>query len=299
MNKRTLAILAAIGATTIYGINHSIAKEIMPTYVKPFGLIFIRVLGATILFWLASLWAPNEKIDRKDYMRFFYCALAGMSINMLMFFKGLSLSTPINSAIIITISPILVFVLSAIIFKERIKLLKYIGISLGLLGALLLILFSKEVRVDAPNIPLGNIMFVINGSAYAVYLILAKPLTQKYHAITLMKWLFLLAVFINLPVTFSEFLEVKWAQLPFTAIWRIVFVVLGTTFLTYLLNIFALKTLKPSSLSIFIYVQPLIGILFALVIGSDTMSVIKIGGASLIFIGVYLVLKKPKQNLKA
>ena len=113
MNNRILALFAALGATTIYGINHTVAKVIMPHYIGPFGFIMLRVVGATVLFWLVSLWMPKEKIDRKDYPRVFGASLLGMCINMLMFFKGLQLSTPINSGVIVTLTPIIILILSA------------------------------------------------------------------------------------------------------------------------------------------------------------------------------------------
>jgi len=156
LSKHTLAILAAIGATTIYGLNHTIAKGVMPDYVRPLGFIVLRVIGAAILFWLASFLGPKEKIEKKDYGRILLCAIFGMGINMLAFFKGLSLSTPINSAVIITITPIIVLILSAILIKEKITSRKIVGILIGLAGALGLILFGNEIRQDAPNIPLGN-----------------------------------------------------------------------------------------------------------------------------------------------
>ena len=295
MNNRTLALLAALVATTIYGLNHTIAKGLMPTYIKPFGLILLRVLGATILFWLISIWGPKERIDIKDFKRIILSALFGMVINMLMFFKGLSLSTPINSSIIITISPILVFLMSAIFVKEKITLKKYLGVSLGFSGALALILFGNEIRQDAPNISLGNLLFVINSISYGIYLIIVKPLTLKYHPLTLMKWLFLTALIINLPITLSEFNEVEWASLPLEAIWKMGFVVLGTTFLTYLLNVFALRELKASTVGVFMYLQPPIAIIFAITMGSDTLNFTKITAAILIFAGVFLVSKKSKQ----
>ena len=294
MNNRTLALLAALIATSIYGLNHTIAKGLMPIYIKPFGFIFLRVLGAAILFWVIGFWGSKERIDIRDWKRIFFSALFGMVINMLVFFKGLSLSTPINAAIIITISPIFVFLMSAFFIKEKITLIKYLGISLGFSGALALILFSSEMRHDAPNITLGNILFVINSISYGIYLIIVKPLTLKYHPFTLLKWIFLVAVIINLPITITEFVEVEWTSLPFEAIWKLSFVVVGTTFLTYLLNVFALKELKASTVGIFMYLQPPIAIVFAIITGSDSLTFIKVIAITLIFAGVYLVSKKPK-----
>lgn len=292
MNKRTLALLAAFGASAIYGLNHTIAKGLMPTYIQPYGFILLRVSGAAILFWLISFWAPKERIDKKDWFRILSCAIFGMVINMLMFFKGLSLSTPINSSVLITISPIIIFGLSVLILKEKITLLKILGVLLGFVGALSLILFTEETGHNAKNIPLGNALFLINATSYAIYLILVKPLTAKYHVITLMKWMFLIAIFINLPITWSEFREVEWHSLPFNAILKMVFVVVGTTFLTYLLNIFALKQLNASTIGVFMYLQPLLGILFAILVGSDSLNILKVFAAALVFLGVYLVTKR-------
>lgn len=292
MNKRTLALLAAFGASAIYGLNHTIAKGLMPTYIQPYGFILLRVSGAAILFWLISFWAPKERIEKKDWFRILSCAIFGMVINMLMFFKGLSLSTPINSAVLITISPIIIFGLSILILKEKITLLKILGVLLGFVGTLSLILFTEETGHNAKNIPLGNALFLINATSYAIYLILVKPLTAKYHVITLMKWMFLIAIFINLPITWSEFREVEWVNLPMDAILKMIFVVVGTTFLTYLLNIFALKQLNASTIGVFMYLQPLLGILFAILVGSDSLNILKVFAAAVVFLGVYLVTKR-------
>ena len=297
-NTRILAILAAIGASTIYGINHTLAKGLMPLYIEPFGFILLRVTGAAILFWSISIFAPREKIATSDWPRIIGCAIFGMVINMLFFFKGLSLSTPINSSVIITLSPVMVLILASILIKERITLLKTIGIIIGMAGALVLVLFSSDQNQNAPNIPMGNVLFIVNAFSYGLYLILVKPLTKKYHAITLMKWLFLIAVFINLPITYTEFVAVDWSNLPFDAVWKMVYVVLGTTFMTYLLNIYALKQLSASTISAFIYLQPLIAITFAIMVGADSLNWTKGIAATLVFVGVYMVSMK-KTKVKA
>lgn len=294
MSKRTLAILAAIGATTIYGLNHTIAKGVMPNFVQPYGFIMLRVIGATILFWGISFFGPKEKIDRKDYGRMLVCAVLGMGINMLAFFKGLSLSTPINSAVLITITPIIVLILSAVIIKEKIGARKIVGILIGLAGALGLILFGTEIRSDAPNIPLGNFYILLNSIFYGSYLIVAKILIAKYHPFTFMKWLFTLGIIICLPFGYGELTAIDWAKLPFEALWKIGFVILGTTFCTYLFNVFALTQLKASTLSSFVYVQPLIGIIYALATGQDSLTTVKILAACLVLVGVYLASRKPK-----
>lgn len=296
MSKRTLAILAAIGATVIYGINHTVAKGVMPGHVKPFGFIFLRVGGATLLFWLISFFGPKEKIEKRDWGRMLICALLGMSINMLSFFKGLQLSTPINSAVLVTITPIIVVVISALFLSEKITLNKGLGIFMGFVGAVGLILFGAEVRQDAPNIPLGNFLFVINATSYGAYLVVVKKLIEKYHPFTLMKWLFTIGIIINLPVTLPEVFEIQWSTMPLWAYGSVAFVVIGTTFLTYLFNIFALTQLKASSVGAFVYMQPLVGILFALFSGKDELTLVKIAAMTFVLVGVYLASKKPKRG---
>jgi len=293
LDKRTLGFLAALGATIIYGLNHTIAKNVMPTYITPFGFILLRVLGAAILFWLVSFLIKPEKIQKKDWPRLIACSFLGMVINMLAFFKGLELSTPVNSSVIITISPIIVFIFSAILLKEKIQFLKTIGIILGFMGAVILVLYTSKTGINAPNIPLGNVLFIVNSFAYGLYLVLVKPLIEKYNIITLLKWLFLLAIFLNLPVTFNEFVSVKWSDLPIKdAVLPMLFVVVGTTFCTYLFNAYALRTLSPSTVSSFIYLQPIVGIVYAVSTKSDTLSLVSVTGMILIFIGIYLVTKK-------
>jgi len=289
MNKRNLALIAAFLATSIYGINHTIAKEVMPIYIGSSGFIMLRLLGATSIFWLISLFAPKEKIERGDFLKIIFASILGMCINMLAFFRGLELSTPINSGVIITLSPVLVLILSYFFLKEKITFKKILGILIGFSGAVFLILNSSKTGINAPNIPLGNSFFLLNASAYAGYLIIVKPLTRKYNIFTLMKWLFLIGLILSTPITFNQFIEVKWTELPWFAIWRMGYVVIGTTFLTYLFNIYALKKLSPTTVGSFIYLQPIITILFALITANDTLDTTKILSCILVFIGVYLV----------
>jgi drug/metabolite transporter (DMT)-like permease len=296
MNKRYLALIAAFLATSIYGINHTIAKEVMPIYIGSSGFIMLRLLGATLIFWLISLFTPNEKIEKKDFLKILLASILGMCVNMLAFFRGLELSTPINSGIIITLSPVLVLILSYFFLKEKVTLKKIIGILIGFSGAVFLILNSSKTGINAPNIPLGNSFFLLNASAYAGYLIVIKPLTSKYNIFTLMKWLFLIGLVLSTPITFNQFVEVNWTELPWFAIWRMAYVVIGTTFLTYLFNIYALKTLSPTTVGSFIYLQPIITIGFALITGNDVLDTTKLFSCLLVFIGIYLVSIRSRNN---
>ncbi|MDA0701304.1 MAG: DMT family transporter [Bacteroidetes bacterium] len=288
MKLRNLALMAASGASIIYGANHTIAKELMPEVIRPHAFILLRVVGAAILFWLIAQFFPKERVDKKDRMLFFWCALFGMSINMTSFFKGLELSTPINSSVVITLVPVILLVLGRIFLKESISALKATGIFIGLAGALGLVLLDVPTQANAPNIPLGNLYFMLNAFSYSIYLILVKPLTHKYHAITLMKYFFLIAIPLNIPLGYQEFSQVAWTSLSFDSIWRLCFVVVATTVLTYLFNIFALKQLSPSTIGAFIYLQPIIATIVALASGVDHLNAIRIFAALFIFAGVYL-----------
>lgn len=296
MKNRIPALLAATVATSIYGINHTLAKGLMPDYILPFGFIMLRVGGAAAIFWLIGLFQKDRMIERQDWSRLLGAAFFGMVINMLLFFKGLSLTTPINSSVIVTLSPLLVFVLSALLIREKITPLKITGVLIGLSGAVALIIFGQQTTYNAPNIPLGNTLIIINALSFGMYLIVVRPLTSKYKTITLMKWLFLTAFVINFPVTFGEFTEVQWANLPFSAIWRMGYVVIGTTCLTYLLNTYALRHLSASTIGVFVYLQPVIAIAYAIISGVDDLTSTKIMAGTAVFTGVFLVTKNPARK---
>ena len=292
MDKRTLAILAALGVTLIYALNHTIAKDVMPTHLQGFGFIGIRLIGATIVFWLLGLLMPKQRIDKTDRWAFLRAAFFGMAINMLAFFKGLEYSTPINSNVIITTTPIMVFLFSVILLKENIRPKRVVGVLIGFLGALSLVFFNQQAPANAPKISLGNFLFIVNATAYGLYMIYVKPLSERYNTINLLKWLFLIGLVITMPFTLPELLAVDFKQMPLSIWWRIGFVVLGTTFMTYLLMVYAIRHLRATSLSVFTYLQPIIGIVYAVLVGADYMTPIKWAAMSLVIFGVYLVTKQ-------
>jgi len=297
MDKRFLALLAAIGATTIYGLNHTIMKVIMPDFIGPLGLVLLRVISASLLFGGLSLFYPSEKVDTRDALRILAAAFFGMCLNMLFFIKGLSLSTPINSSVIITIMPIIVLILSAIFVGEKITWRKAGGIAAGFLGAITLVLYGSAFTKNAPNIPLGNFYMLINAFSFGAFLVLMKPISKKYHVITLMKWMFPLGVLLNLPVGWEELSAVSFSSLPFDAVWRIGFVLLFTTFLAYLLNMYALREVPPSTIGAFTYLQPIIAIGYATLSGNDQMDGIKLLATTLVFVGVYMVTQREQNKM--
>ena len=295
MSKRTWALLAAMMVSIIYGVSFTIAKDVMPTYVKPYGFILLRVLGATVLFWAVSFFGPKEKIQLNDFPRIIAAAFFGVALNMLTFFTGLSLTSPISAAVIMVTTPIIVLILSAIIMKEKMKFRKIIGILLGLFGTGFLILYGKSIG-NASNAMLGNFLVFVNAVSYGFYLIVVKKLMDKYNAFTFVKWIYAFGLLMVLPFGWSEYHEIHWTTIPTYILWEIGFVVLFTTFFTYLFNLVSMRELKPTTVAVFIYLQPLFATIFAIGLGKDELTLVKIVSAVLIFVGVYLVTKKKKSQ---
>ncbi len=288
MSKRTLALIAATVVSIIYGITFTIAKDVMPAYVKPFGFIVLRVGGSALLFWLCALFIRKEKIALNDFPRIAAAAFFGVALNMLTFFEGLSLTSPIMASVLMVTTPMIVLVLSAIIMKEKIAGKKALGILLGLGGTILLILYGKALG-DGQNALWGNFLVFVNAVSYGLYLIIVKKLMEKYNAFAFVKWIYLFGFIMVLPFGWEQLAQVQPEALPFDVTIKIAFVVLFSTFLTYLLNLLSMKELKPTTVAVFIYLQPFFATVFAIGLGKDELSMVKIVSALLIFTGVYLV----------
>jgi drug/metabolite transporter (DMT)-like permease len=275
----------------IYGANYSIAKSLMPDFIGPFGFILLRVMGALLFFALAHKFWIKEKIkEKKDYYLLAVSAFFGVATNMLCFFKGLSLTSPINASIIMTVNPVIVLLFSAILLKERVGWIKVLGIALGMTGAILQIIdpFGVSKEVESINWR-GDLLILVNAASYAVYLVMVKPLMAKYHAFTVVKWTFTFGLLMVIPFGLGEFVATDWASVDATIFARLLFVVLGTTFLAYLLNAWALRYVNSSVVGVYIYLQPLIATVFAVAWAGYKFNWFMLVYASLIFAGVYLV----------
>ncbi len=296
MNIRTIALIAVSIVTIIYGVTFTVAKEVMPHYIQPFGFILLRVFIATLIFWIISLFLKPEPIEKQDYKHIALSAFFGIALNMLTFFKGLNYTTPISASVMMVTSPILVLIFSSILLKERLSLLKIAGVIIGLLGAVILILYGSVVGADAKNMMLGNFLVFINAASYGMYLVLVKKVISKYSIVTFVKWLYLFGFIFVLPFGITELSEVQWEIIPVSGYMRIGFVVFFASCITYLFNLFALSKLKPTTVSVFIYMQPVVASIYALLVGSDHLNTVKIGATLLIFLGIYLVSKQPKSS---
>ncbi|WP_299337718.1 DMT family transporter [uncultured Psychroserpens sp.] len=297
MNRRIYALIALFMVQLLYGLNYTFAKNVMnENFIKPFGFVLLRVAGATVLFWLLGLVVKSEKIEKKDYLTIFFAAVFGVFINMLLFLKGLELTSPIHASVIMTITPIIILVLSTFFLDEKLTKLKILGVFLGFCGGVLLTALGKSDRVG-DNVALGNLFIFINAVSYSIYVIIVKKLTAKYHPFTFIKWLFLFGLVLVLPFGYSESVEVQWQTFSPYIWFSVAFVIIGATFGTYFLNPLALRSLKASTVGVFIYLQPVIAGIFALIMGVDSVDSVKIIAMSLIFSGVYLVTKKPKVSV--
>lgn len=291
MNEKFRTHLYLFLANLIYALSFTVAKDVVPQFVKPFGAIVIRVTVAGVLFIAYKKMLVNERVERKDLGLLILCGLFGVAINQLLFFKGLSITTPINAALMMTTTPILVLLLSGIFHDEKITWLKIAGVVCGAAGAVLVILSGAEITRGSGQ-TMGDIFVLLNAASYAVYLVIVKPLMQKYHPVTVITWVFIFGWIFVLPVGWREFDEISWRSFT-TTIWiELAFIVLFTTFFAYLLNTLAMRYAAPSVVGIYIYLQPALATLIALLLSRDEYPLIKIVATILIFLGVYLVSMK-------
>lgn len=290
MNLRNIALLAAFSTAVIYGVSYTVAKDVMPDFVLPYALIFFRVIGSTLLFWLFGLFVKSEKIERQDYPRLVVCALLGTSVNMLFFYKGLNTALPIVASAIALGTPLMVFVFSVILLKEKLVKSRIIGLIIGLLGAFILITYKQDLEGGAGSV-IGNFYVFLNAAFYGLYLVVVKKLLEKYNPIHIIKWMYTISIPIVLPFACSELVIIDWVSMPRHIYFELFFIVVFTTFFNYLFNLFALTKLKPTTVSVFVYLHPVFASMYALYVGSDSLSVVKVSTTLLICLGVYLVTK--------
>jgi drug/metabolite transporter (DMT)-like permease len=298
MPKNFWAHMALLAVALIYGANFIIAKSVMPNPIEPTSFIALRVMGAAVLFWIIAI-SKIELPKREDWWRFIACAIMGVATNQLLFFNGLALTSPVNASIIMTSNPIIVMVLSAIFLKQAITATRMAGVALGAVGASML-LWSSNGDVNGNSSLLGDVFILLNSISYAIYLVMVKPLMQKYHPLDIVAWTFLIAIALVFPFGGMGLKAVSWSALDSWQWFCVAFVIVCTTFLTYLFNILAIHRLSPTIASSYIYLQPVFAGLFALLLASVVerdytrdISWFKIGCAVMIVVGVWLVSRRP------
>jgi len=295
MNVKLKAHTSLLLSGLIFGVNYWIAKGLMPDPLLPRQIIFIRIFFAAILFWLLSNGIKKEKVQPRHLLLIALSSTLGVAVNQIFFFEGLNLTTPVDAAILHSTSPIMVLIFAALIIRERIRAVNVLGVLIGAAGAILLVVSGKNLEVFRGNM-LGNIFIVINISAYAMYLVLIKPMMQQYHPFTVMKWVFIFGFIAIAPFTTHTLFDLSHEVLTTKTILSVTYIVLGTTMLAYLLTIYGLKYLKASMAGYYIYLQPLMAGMIGVIWFAEVVTLQKVLAAVLIFTGVYFVNRKSVQK---
>ena len=289
MTTKTKAHLAVLSANIIFGVNFSVVKYVTPSLIKPFGLNVVRVLVTTGLFWLMALWERDTRpVARKDLPLFLLCGITGVSINQLLFIKGLSMTYSTHGALLMLCTPLLITLMAFFFLKEKLTLLRMAGLVLGVSGAVMLIMGRTETG-SGTHVLLGDIMIIINAISYSFYFILVKPLILTYAPVQVIRWVFTMGTIFILPFGWTEFTAAPWSEFSATDLSAIAFVVLGATFLAYLFNIYGLQHLHASGTGAYIYLQPIFATTVAVLFLHEILSWDKVLAAILIFSGVFLV----------
>lgn len=291
--------IALFSANIIFGLNTPISRTLMPEILSPYTLTFFRLAGGAILFWGISLLIKKEHVPAKDILMLFFASIFALVLNQLPYFVGLSITSPIDASIVVTLLPILTMLLAAIILKEPITFKKAIGVLVGASGALLLVFTSHTPKVGESNF-WGNVIVFSAVASFAIYLTVFKNLITRYSPVTVMKWMFLFATIICYPFCHKTLMQTDFTMLSSDTYWLIGYVVVFATFISYMLIPIGQKVLRPTTLSMYNYLQPIVASFVAVAIGIDSFGIEKALSAALVFAGVYIVTKsKSREQLEA
>ena len=292
--KKSLGHISAFFAYTIFGFNIIICRDLSTlALISPMGLLCFRVAGAAALFWLTSLFLPKEKVDLKDFPKIFLASMLGLFLTQWSFLKASTMTTPFDTSILTPLTPIFTMFIAAIVLKEPITLKKAGGVALSFIGVIFLIL--NTVRVESGGVtetqPMGIVYMIGNCIFFAMYLGAFRPLITKYSVVTFMKWMFLFSAIVAIPFDIKELVGLNMAAMPTRYLLELGFVILFSTFVAYFLIPVGQKVLRPTVISLYGYVQPLIATVMGIATGMDRFTWQKVLAAVLVFTGVVLVNK--------
>lgn len=298
MTTRLQAHAAILTANVMFAFNYSYSKSIIPDWMLPEGICIARIATAAVMFVMLAFTIIKERIERTDIWRLVLASIFGIGGNQYIFLKGLNLTSPVDSAIIATTGPVIVLTLSALLGRDKITFLKSIGIGVGACGAVLVILYGGIATFGSGQLT-GNLLVFASAVSYACYLIVIKDLMAKYSPITIMAWIFGVSALLMAPVLGDDFVSgTRWSEIP-PHIWgAIAFVIIGATWVAYICVAVSLKTLKPTTVSIYSYSQPVIASYLAIMRGQDTFDWVKLAAAGLVFAGVFLVTQAYRFEVK-
>lgn len=303
-DKNPVGHICMFLACAMWGLMAPLGKDAMSHGISGLALVTFRATGGALCFWLASLFTgKTERVTRRDLLLFFFAGLLSIVFNQCCFTIGLSLTSPVNASIVTTTLPIVTMVLAALFLKEPVTGKKVLGILLGATGALLLILGSHTARPQAGGSGgglTGDLLCLTAQCCFAAYLTLFKKLIQRYTVVTCMKWMFTYAALVILPFSSTEMSRLPWADVPPKSWWEVVFTVVGATFLAYLLMMRGQQTLRPTVVSMYNYVQPIVACLVSVGLGLGTFGWTQAGAVCLVFGGVWLVTQsKSRAQMRA
>lgn len=305
MDKGKLKGHAALWvANIVWGLNAPIGKSVLaeasaPGGVGPFALSVYRMVGAAVLFWTASLFLPRERVAPRDIVLLLFASVFGIQFNQMLFLWGLSLTSPIDTSIIATLVPVLTMVLATLFLREPITWMKAGGVFLGCAGAVLLVLVSHRGSGAASSVA-GDVLCIVSAVSYATYLTAFRNVIVRYSPVTAMKWMFLFAAVAAAAIYFRPLAEVDYASVPSRTWGGILYVVVCSTFLSYLMVPVGQRYLRPTVVSMYNYVQPVVAVPFTVAIGLDSFGYAKAVAAVCVFAGVWLVARsKSRAQLEA
>ena len=282
---------AAFIAYAIFGFNIIVCKDLTSGgLIPPLGIFTLRSLVAGAIFWTVSLFMPAEKIDRKDYIKIFAASMIGFLTCQLTFLVGIPHITPMDCSVLTAMAPIYTMAIAAIVIKEPITFRKAAGVALSFIGIISLIL-SRVVAPGsvAESTPFGIFMLILNSLSFSMYLGIFKPLIARYSAVTFMKWIFLFSACVSTPLSIKGLINVSWSTIPAIQYAELSYLIICATFISYFLIPVAQKRIRPTLVSMYSYVQPIIAIAVSIAIGMDTLTWQKTLAAILVFTGVVIV----------
>ena len=282
--------LACFIAYAIFGFNIIVCKDLTSGHlISPLTIFCLRSIGAGGLFWLISLFTPKDKIDKKDYIRIFAASMLGFFTCQITFLVGIPYITPMDCSIMTAMSPIYTMIIAAIAIKEPITFQKAGGVTISFAGIIYLIVNRTVMEGAAETTPFGIVMIILNILSFSMYLGIFKPLIGKYSVITFMKWIFLCAFAVSVPFSAKELITLDWAAIPKIQLAELAYLIIFATFITYFLIPFGQKRIRPTLVSMYSYVQPIIAIVVSICIGMDTLTWQKVIAAAMVFGGVIVV----------
>jgi drug/metabolite transporter (DMT)-like permease len=295
MTDNQKAIIGVLLANFFFGTSVIAVKHISPSLMPPIALTAVRITTTTVLFWLLFALQPVRMgFTKKDLVRLFVCAIAGIVMNQTFSMWGMSLTSPIHASLLVLSTPITITFLASWFLKESLNTLKIVGLLLGISGGALLI-FSRDLSDTAgAQQSLGDFFIIVGAVSYSAYVISVKPLMGKYKATHILQWVFLFGSFFSLPLGWSAFNQVSWSAFDGMSWFALAYMVFGATFFAYQLMNYGIKKLGASVTGSFIYTQPFFATIASMLILHETLSRPKIAAALLIMTGVFLTNYKKK-----